>query len=320
MVLNPTIPLTNTDRAIAQEFSSQQSRPQRREQIYQNTLSVLAVHHYCQWMNIPTDLEQSESWDPVLQGLSNIADLCLSDIGQVECRFVASNATVVEIPAETWGERIGYIAVQFDSSFHQAQLVGFVEQVQDETIPLRQLQPLKNFLDIVYKLEQQSLKQTQSSSQVTHLSQWIQGITDQTWKTVETIEALLYSPSLEFGFSFRQNMATQQENSETGNPKFERGKLLNLEKNNAEIALFVGLAPIDPSEMDIFVDLYPAQGSIHLPDELQLMVLDHSGRAVMQAEAGEREKLLYRFSSEVGESFSIKVVLGEVSVTEAFLV
>jgi hypothetical protein len=50
------------------------------------------------------------------------------------------------------------------------------------------------------------------------------------------------------------------------------------------------------------------------------MVLDEQGKSVLQAEAGNSESIEFQFSCEAGESFTVKVALGEVSITEKFLI
>ena len=50
------------------------------------------------------------------------------------------------------------------------------------------------------------------------------------------------------------------------------------------------------------------------------MVLDENGDVVLQAIAKSTETIQLKFKGELGERFSVKVALGEVSVTEAFLV
>jgi hypothetical protein len=72
--------------------------------------------------------------------------------------------------------------------------------------------------------------------------------------------------------------------------------------------------------MDISVEVYPTGGYTRLPEDLKLMVLDEAGKSVMQADARCSEGLEFQFSGEPGEQFSVKVVLGEVSVTEEFLI
>jgi hypothetical protein len=66
--------------------------------------------------------------------------------------------------------------------------------------------------------------------------------------------------------------------------------------------------------------VYPANGKILLPEDLQLIVLDEAGKSVMQAEARSTKSILLKFSGEAGENFGIKVALGDVSITENFLI
>ncbi|HEY9743441.1 MAG TPA: DUF1822 family protein, partial [Coleofasciculaceae cyanobacterium] len=58
----------------------------------------------------------------------------------------------------------------------------------------------------------------------------------------------------------------------------------------------------------------------YLPHDLQLMVLDEKGEAVMQAQARSTKNIQLKFSGEPGETFGVKVALGDVTVTEAFLI
>jgi hypothetical protein len=50
------------------------------------------------------------------------------------------------------------------------------------------------------------------------------------------------------------------------------------------------------------------------------MVLDEQGKSVLQAEAGNSEGLEFQFRGEPGESFSVKVTLGNLSITQEFLI
>jgi hypothetical protein len=87
-----------------------------------------------------------------------------------------------------------------------------------------------------------------------------------------------------------------------------------------EVALCVGLVPETSSKMNISVEAYPKKGQSYLPQDLQLMVLDENGDVVLQAIAKSTETIQLKFKGESGERFSVKVALGEVSVTEAFIV
>ncbi|MGB3189096.1 MAG: DUF1822 family protein [Limnoraphis sp.] len=306
------MPITNKDRQIAEIFSLNQSQPEKRDQVYYNSLAVLAVNNYCQWMEILTDLKESDSWNPITQSLGDMADLSLTNLGKIECRPVKCDASVVEVPAEVWHNRIGYLAIQFDEGFTQAKFIGFLEKVENEKIPFEHWRSLDNFLDLIERLETVHSDQNQ-----VHLGNWLQGIFDQTWEAIETIT----QPSdLELGWNFRQRSRTSSQTTDSHLSAIERVKLLCLEPTQSEMALLVGLTPTTPSEMNISVELYPTQAYSHLPEGLQLMILDHTGKSVMQAEAGGSEKLLFKFSGESGEQFSIKIVLREISVTETFVI
>ena len=72
-------------------------------------------------------------------------------------------------------------------------------------------------------------------------------------------------------------------------------------------------------EINIIVKVFPVGGQKYLPEELELMVLDDLGTSVMQATARSTKSIQLNFSSELGERFSIKVALGDVSFTEVFI-
>ncbi|MEB3279570.1 MAG: DUF1822 family protein [Lyngbya sp.] len=306
------MPITKKDRKIAEKFSLHQSQPKKQNQVYCNSLAVLAVNNYCRWMEISTNLTGSDSWNIVTQSLGNVADLSLGNLGKIECRPVKFDDSLVEVPAEVWHDRIGYLAIQFDQRFTQAKFVGFLEKVEREKIPLEQWRSLDEFLDLIERLETAN-----SYNFKVHLGNWLQGIFDNAWEGIETIT----QPSnLELGWNFRQRSRSSSLTSDSHTSEIERVKIIGLEPSGTEMALLLGLTPTTPSELDISVELYPTQAHSHLPRELQLMILDQSGKSVMQAEAGGSEKLLFKFSGESGEEFSIKIVWREMSVTETFVI
>jgi len=72
--------------------------------------------------------------------------------------------------------------------------------------------------------------------------------------------------------------------------------------------------------MDIWVQVHPTNGCECLPYNLRLAVLDEACEAVMQAIARESKNIQLEFSGTLGEHFSVQVALGEVSLTEAFVI
>ncbi|HBB30784.1 MAG TPA: hypothetical protein DDZ80_02245 [Cyanobacteria bacterium UBA8803] len=301
--LTLTVPLALAAHSRAEKFYRHQSNPGKAKQVYLNTLAVYAVNFYLHCQEFDTELEQSDSWNPVLQTLLDVADLEVPEYGKLECRPVLPGAEVVRIPAEVWQDRIGYVAVQLDESLQEATLLGFVEAVNCEEFPLRELRSLEELPGYLNNIKPQI-----------DLSQWLEGVFTAGWQAVED---LLKPPQTELAFSFRSYTARSAAVS--------RGKLLDLglQQGDRQIALLVDLADLALTaspEMDISVEIRPRDGQTELPPDLQLIVFNEDGKAMMQAEAGNCETLKFEFSGEPGEQFGVRVVLGEFSVTENFLI
>lgn len=299
---------------LAKTFCQHQSKSQNAEQVYRNTLAVYAVNVYLQCLGIQTDLEGSDSWNPVMQSLADIASLEVKHLGKLECRPVLEGKTVVDIPCEVWQDRIGYVVVQLEESCRRATLMGFVEKVITETLPLSQLRSLADLPDYINQL-----KRSQTTNKLVKLSEWLHNIFDVGWETVET---LLSPPHPELAVNFRSSPYPKVRSLETSAESVvKRGKLLDLgvQPGSEQVALFVGLKPTESPELDICVEVYPMGSQLYLPQDLQLMVLDEKGEAVMQAQARSTKSIKLEFSGEPGECFSVKVALGNLSLTEAFM-
>lgn len=313
MILHTIEPLTFTvslaleAHAKAEQFCRRQSNPRKAKQVYLNTLAVYAVNFYLQCQGLETDLTQSDSWNPLMQTLLDVADLQVKNRGKLECRPVLPGSQVCHVPPEVGSERIGYVAVQLSESLREATLLGFVPAVATKELPLSQMRSLEDLREHINQLGQ--------PQPVVQLSQWLHNIIDAGW---ETVEALLVPQELAFGFRSSHRMKT----SSLANPAdgVKRGKLLDLERAGEQVALFVKLKATESSEMDISVEVYPTGGQTSLPQDLQLMVLDEEGEAVMQAQARSTENIQLEFSGETGERFGIRVELGGVSITESFLI
>ncbi|HBB36239.1 MAG TPA: hypothetical protein DDZ80_05705 [Cyanobacteria bacterium UBA8803] len=327
-----TVPLTIEAHRIAQQFYERHSNLQKAKQVYLNTLAVYAVNFYLRCLGIETDLEASDSWHLAMQTLANTADLWIESLGKLECRPVLPEAQVCYVPPEVGSDRIGYMAIQLNQSLTEATLLGFLPAVTMEEFPLDRLISLDSLLEHLSQLTpvqplrnpESEYKKTSHSQLLTphssvkepiNLNQWLQNIFDVGWQTVE---AILELPPTELAFNFRA-AHPQMTNTPT---TIKRGKLLTLGRRyeDRQIALFVGLTPTTSSELDISVEVYPTGGQPYLPRALQLKVLDEQGDALMQAEARNTKTIKLEFSGEPGERFGVSVALGDVSITEAFLI
>ncbi|NEP10909.1 MAG: DUF1822 family protein [Symploca sp. SIO2C1] len=310
-----SVPLTIEAHYRAQRFHSQQSNLEQAKQIYLNTLAVYAVNFYLRCLGIETDLEASDSWNPIMQILANTADLVIKDIGKLECRSVLPGEEICRLPPEVCSNRIGYVAVELNQQLTEATLLGFIPTVTAEVISISKLRSLEEMLE---KLNPQELLP---------LSQWLQNAFGSGWEAIETLLSLSQE---ELAFDFRSGSqalhfinrtpTTTNLSQNSAIVGVKRGKLLHLEKSGEQVALLVGLVPQAATTMDISVEVYPTGGQTYLPRELQLMLLDQEGEAVMQAQARSTKSIQLEFSGEVGEHFSVKVALGDVSITEPFII
>ncbi|WP_246162737.1 MULTISPECIES: DUF1822 family protein [Brasilonema] len=289
------VPLALSAHSRAEQFRRYQVNPQKAKQVYLNTLAVYAVNFYLQCRGFETDWETSDSCNPGMQMLMDVADLVVKNRGKLECRPVLPNTEVVCIPAEVWSERIGYVAVQLSESLREATLLGFVEKVTSFELPLSQLRSLEEL--------PRHLNQIRPAI---NLSKWFENIFEVSW---QALDAILDPKATQLSFSFRKAV------------EVKRCKLISLGTPNQAVAMIVAISQASEVEIDISVEVQPPQGYTYLPSNLQLIVLDENGEAVINTHAGsDNQSIQLEFSGEPGDSFSVKVALGDVSVTENFVI
>ncbi|NER36019.1 MAG: DUF1822 family protein [Oscillatoria sp. SIO1A7] len=320
--------ITLKNRRLAEKFSRQETNPERARQIYLNTLAVCAVDFYCQCMGIETDLQASDSWDGVMRSLTNVADLQLKNsgknLGKIECRPVLVSSDKVEVPPDVWQGRIGYIAVQIDESAKEAKIVGFAPKVNKEMLPLKQWHSLEDFLTLVHRLKQ---TEPQGENIVTKLSQWLEGVFEPGWDSLQPAFRNAGGTMDSLQPAFRNAggaIALKGSEQNIGVPydypsvSIGRRKQIDLEWAGEQVTLVVVLQSAKATEIDIWAQIYPTNGKIYLPQDLEFMVLDETGEAVMQTKAKSSENIRFEFSGEYGEKFSIKLALGDFRFTELF--
>lgn len=313
-----TGPIPLDGRHRAKELCRRQATQKKAELVHLNTLSVSFVNSYLQYMGFETDLDKSDSWNPVQQTLMDVADLSLKNLGSLECRPVFEDAQFIYIPPEVQFNRIGYVAVQIKKSFREATLLGFVKQVQTDLLPINQLQPLDNLLEYLEELTQ--VRQAELASQLptsnktlVKLKQWLENIFESGWQEIET---LFDNQRANLNWSLRG----------ANNSFISRGKLIDLGKTEIiqGVILVVAFIQKKEQEIDIIVEVHPTSQESYLPPNLQLMVLDFEaaeGKSIMEAQTRSTNKnIQLQFSGDVGERFSIKLVLGDISVIESFLI
>ena len=295
-----TVPLSFEAHSVAQKCRQGISNPLKAKQVYLNTLAVYAVDYYLRFMGFNTDWNKTKRRNHLAIKLMDVADLEVKNIGRLECRPVLPEAEVCEIPPEVWEDRIGYVAVQLNSSLKEANILGFTRQAAVE-VSLNQLQSLSDFL--LYLSELEVDPHPQESSTLVKLGQWLEGIVDAGWQTIDEI----LNPQ-QLGLAFMSGITM------TRGQKIDLGMQLD----KISVALVVKITSEIEAEVDILIQVHP-MGQIILPQGVKLIISDKSGETVLEVISREEDNWIQQeFSAELGEKFRITVAYGESEVTKEF--
>ncbi|NJP09693.1 MAG: DUF1822 family protein [Leptolyngbyaceae cyanobacterium RU_5_1] len=314
-----TVPLSFEAHAIAQQYQKQQSQPLKAKQVYLNTLAVYAVNFYLRCLGFEVDVDDSDSRNPLIVKFMDVADLSIKQVGKLECRPVLPDAHVCQIPSDVWCDRIGYVAVQLSQTLKQAKILGFTQTVAAE-IPLTQLRSLSEFPEYLDQIRQTiSTASTASTAQtvtansqtIVNLRTWFEGVFESGWQSIEDILGVNITHPV-----FVRSV-TPLKNG------IKRAKLINLGMQLGELAVVLSIA-IGQNRNDTvsaLVQLYPGPEQSWLPANVTLTMLSESGEILQQVCTRGQDNYiqLRHFKGHTGDQFSIQVSLGNVSVTEDFI-
>ncbi|NEP58116.1 MAG: DUF1822 family protein [Symploca sp. SIO2G7] len=314
-----TLPITQKALQTAEQFAAEQLTPEKAKQVRRNTLAVFVVNNYFQMMNVPTNLEASDSWSPVMRMFSNVADLEVTGVGRLECRPLQAHESSCYIPPEVWQERIGYILVQIDESSQEATVLGFTQTVTTEELPIRELAPIEDVFDYFQPVTTAAIAATTAVVQRTrvNLSQWLTEVFEAGWQTVDT---LLNPAEPELAYNFRKRDFAESNAIEIA---VKRGKLIDLGTQLAgyRVALIIEIIPESDQKKHILLQVHPIGKEIYLLPQLQLTVLDESGLVFLEAQSRSEDNYIQlQFSGLPGELFSVQVALGDASIIEDFVI
>mgnify|MGYP001794745398 CR=1 FL=1 len=295
------IPLGKDAHQKAEEFAAEQDDLDKGKQVYLNTLAVYAVNNYLKWLSIETALYQSDSWNWSTRTFFDIADLMLPNVGRIECRPVLPGEEVVVLPQEVTQERIGYIAVRFNKQLDFVQILGFVPARpiinNSEIIEINRFESIDILIDIINRRKMK-----------VNLCQWLEGIFNQDWE----------SPELVLAGSFRSTATMTRQYQDSQTSSISRAKVVDVGR---QIVLLMELTPTNSAVFDIRLRVYPAENTLHLPQDLQLTIFDESGVACMNTQAEiANDWMQLEFDCQHEEKFSVELKLGETSITEEFIV
>lgn len=138
------------------------------------------------------------------------------------------------------------------------------------------------------------------------LGQWLQHTFEDAWLTVE--EALgIEEASLTFGL--RNSV--------------KRAKLIDLgmQLGGHAVALILTIRPEADQSTNILVQVHPIDDETYLRQHLKLVLLSPDGEVLHKVSARSTDTLIqFEFRVQPGERFQVEVALGDVSVTENFVI
>lgn len=251
------------------------------------------------------------------------ADLEVLGLGRLECRAIATDASTCYVPPEVWEDRIGYVVVRLHEVEKQVDILGFVQQVTQEQLTVNQLRSPEDLLSHLQDLSaitSLSFANANPLASTVNLRQWFQNTFEPGWQTVVS---LLNPTEQNLAFSFRKT--EELSTNEVNRPEnfVRRAKLIDLGMQLAghAVALVMELRPASEQKTDLIVQVHPTGRETFLPPSLQLIVLDESGSVFLEAKARRADNYIQlQFSGTTGERFSVKVALGDVGITEHFII
>ena len=306
------VPLSFEAHTQAQKYCQRQNSSQKAKQVYLNTLAVYAVDFYLRCLGFETDIENSDSHNPITLKFIDVADLVVNQIGKLECRPVLPDDQVCQIPLEASAERIAYLVVEMNPSLKEATILGFTQTATTE-IPLTQLNSLDNFPDYLNKIRQTKVPSHSALSKtktIANLSKWLEGIWEAGWQTEQAI----------LGKSFNLAGVRDINSSQT----IVKGvKLLNLgmQLDKQSTILKIVLVKSENDRVRVLVQAHPSVEETFLPPNLKLTLMDELGDILQQSCSNDRDNYiqLRKFSGQTGDRFSITISLDRAKVTEDFV-
>ena len=301
-----TVPLSFEAHLLAQECRKRLSTPERAKQVYLNTLAVYAVDFYLRCLGFPTDVEQSDSRNPICLQFMDVADLLVEELGKLECRPVLPEARVCKIPQEVREGRIGYVAVKLDRSLKQATILGFTPTAVAE-VPLEQLQSLAEFPEYLNRNRQV----TSNQKTAVNLRNWFENAFEEGWLAVEAI------------LGTNQSLALVRETIRI-HSDVKRAKMLDLgiELGEKSVVLAIAIFQKGDETIEVLVQVHPSRPHTYLPSNLGLTMLSETNE-VLQKEVRSRSQDNYiqlkRFNGQTGDHFRIQIALDEINIIEDFV-
>jgi hypothetical protein len=349
------IPLSPKNRKLAEQFAAEQG-PDQAQRVYRNALAVQAVHVYLEMMGIPTSLATSHSWSFLARKAGPWADLHLPGLGRLECCAIGPEDLHCPIPPEIVGNRIGYVVVRLTEDGREGRLLGFIPTVTPPVLGLGQLQPLDALLDrtdttvalldwikglvgsswetVQHLTEQRSPTLAFRTKQVTgvnvdHLAE-VQKLTQQfrassglsvssgtlVEQLVEVIDQAKDEETLWKAVDILWNL--EPEHAAAG---VRRVMDLGVHMQGQDLALMIGVLQRPQERLAMLARVYPLGTQPYIPEGLTMDLVGPKGEVLLAARARTHDDYMQiKLSAEQGDSFSLRLGLGESVICEHFVI
>ena len=147
------------------------------------------------------------------------------------------------------------------------------------------------------------------------MSNWLQGIYEDSWQAVETFfNSGMSSSSLAF------NLRNSTSSITNGT---KRVKVIDFgsQVESQELMLFIALMPGADRNVGIRVQLHPIDKE-YLPSNVKLVLLSELGEIIQEVQGNVEDNYvqLKLFEGEVGEYFNIQVILNSYEAIEKFVI
>ncbi|KRH97668.1 MULTISPECIES: DUF1822 family protein [Cylindrospermopsis] len=350
-----SIELTDEYRQQAYVFARKQRNQKRAEEVYRNTLVVLATKNFLDILGINNDLSKGFSWNFLGQQIGDIADLYLPDFKQsIECRVIRKTESKCHIPQEVQSDRLGYLFIELDDSYETAEIIGFVPQVSVSELPRSYFQGLDLFLEHLDKVSGKSL---------ISIGELMKGYFQDWMINIQTIQTLLdniqYSNREQFRLTFKsvedekirgiEEIKGKIEKIEDDNELWEQGqklwRLLSPEDHqyiycpkiafkdltdyvDYPVALMVGIMkkPTNSQKLLIMIRVFPLESqqlpTNLLPQGIKLTITDLSDNEIIKVVESKEGNIFiqYKFLADLDDKFSVGVEINNRNFTQEFLV
>lgn len=184
-------------------------------------------------------------------------------------------------------------------------------------LPLSNLDAEPNHLAIAFQylspaaipLPQSVINQAQERLQetATRLSQWLDGMLDEGWQTLNN----LLNPEVSFAFATRSL-----------SEGIKAGKLINLgmELGEEPVALLITLTPAEEDKLKIQVQLVPVSNQPFLPPQIKLSLKSLSGKLLQEVESRQQDNYiqLKPFKGNPEKRFQLEVSFHDICIREIF--